>query len=69
MDLIGPILPPKARPYAKAYLALALVIVSVLADAYTDIAPLQLAVKLLTALGVYLQPNLSSGEGDEDEPA
>lgn len=57
MDLIGPLLPASARPYAKAVLALLGVVVSVLAATLTDVAWLPVVVQVLAAVGVYAVPN------------
>ena len=57
MDLLGPLLPVKAQPYAKAVLAVLGVIVSVLSVTLTDVAWLPIVVQVLTALGVFAQPN------------
>lgn len=64
--MILPLLPPAARPYAKAVIALIGTVVAVLAVT-TGNEVLGVIVQVLTALGVYAQPNVDTGIvlGDE----
>lgn len=57
MDLIGPLLPVSARPYAKAVLAVVGIVLSVLSVTLTDVTWLPIVVQIATALGVFAQPN------------
>lgn len=62
-DLILTLLPLRARPYAKSWLALIGVVLSVLAATYGDSKPLMVAVQIATALGVYGVKNGSDTRG------
>jgi len=60
MDLIVPLLPAGARPYAKAILAAVGIVVSVLSVTLTDVPWLPIVVQVLTALGVFAVPNTAT---------
>jgi hypothetical protein len=63
--LLLPLLPTKARPYAKAILALLGTAASIATLVYADDPRVAAVVQALTALGVYAQPN---GSVPEDFP-
>ncbi|AFV51349.1 hypothetical protein FDG66_gp29 [Streptomyces phage phiCAM] len=65
--LLLPLLPAKARPYAKAILALLGTLASVATLLYADDPRVAAGVQILTALGVYAQPNGSTGEDEFPE--
>jgi hypothetical protein len=65
--LLLPLLPTKARPYAKAILALLGTAVSIATLLYADDPRVAAVTQALTALGVYAQPNGSTGEEDFPE--
>ncbi|QMP84545.1 hypothetical protein HUN43_00027 [Streptomyces phage Endor1] len=67
MNLMLPLLPAKARPYAKAILALLGTVASVATLLYADDPRVAAGVQILTALGVYAQPNGSTGEDEFPE--
>jgi uncharacterized membrane protein len=62
VTLLLPLLPTKARPYAKAILAMLGTIASVATLLYADDPRVAAGVQILTALGVYAQPNGTTGE-------
>ncbi|WJN63204.1 hypothetical protein [Streptomyces phage phiScoe45] len=57
VTLLLPLLPTKARPYAKALIALLGTLASVATLLYADDPRVAAIVQGLTALGVYAQPN------------
>ncbi|APC43270.1 hypothetical protein Joe_30 [Streptomyces phage Joe] len=57
VTLLLPLLPTKARPYAKAILALLGTACSIATLLYADDPRVAAIVQGLTALGVYAQPN------------
>ncbi|WJN63043.1 hypothetical protein [Streptomyces phage phiScoe3] len=67
VTLLLPLLPTKARPYAKAILALLGTVASVATLLYADDPRVAAIVQGLTALGVYAQPNGSTGEDEFPE--
>ncbi|WJN62651.1 hypothetical protein [Streptomyces phage phiScoe10] len=67
VTLLLPLLPAKARPYAKAILALLGTVASVATLLYADDPRVAAGVQILTALGVYAQPNGSTGEQEFPE--
>ncbi|WMI33350.1 hypothetical protein SEA_PROVOLONE_29 [Streptomyces phage Provolone] len=67
VNLLLPLLPAKARPYAKAVLALLGTVASVAVLVAADNQYVAAGVQILTALGVYAQPNGSTGEEEFPE--
>ncbi|QMP84573.1 hypothetical protein KGG93_gp28 [Streptomyces phage Endor2] len=67
VTLLLPLLPAKARPYAKAILAFLGTVASVATLLYADDPRVAAGVQILTALGVYAQPNGSTGEDEFPE--
>ncbi|WJN63438.1 hypothetical protein [Streptomyces phage phiScoe56] len=67
VNLLLPLLPAKARPYAKAILALLGTVASVAVLVAADNQYVAAGVQILTALGVYAQPNGSTGEEEFPE--
>ncbi|WJN62726.1 hypothetical protein [Streptomyces phage phiScoe15] len=67
MTLILPLLPTKARPYAKAIVGLLGALASIAVMFYGDEPKVAAAVQVLTALGIYAQPNGSTGEEEFPE--
>ncbi|WLW38505.1 hypothetical protein [Streptomyces phage Vanseggelen] len=67
VNLLLPLLPAKARPYAKAILALLGTVASVAVLVAGDNQYVAAGVQILTALGVYAQPNGSTGEEEFPE--
>uniref|UniRef100_A0AAU7GZN6 Holin n=1 Tax=Streptomyces phage Kamino TaxID=3158857 RepID=A0AAU7GZN6_9CAUD len=67
VNLLLPLLPVKARPYAKAILALLGTVASVAVLVAADNQYVAAGVQILTALGVYAQPNGSTGEDEFPE--
>ncbi|WJN63281.1 hypothetical protein [Streptomyces phage phiScoe54] len=57
VTLLLPLLPTRVRPYAKALVALLGTLASVATLLYADDPRVAAAVQVLTALGVYAQPN------------
>lgn len=67
MNLLLPLLPAKARPYAKSLIALLGTAAAVATLLYADDPRVAAIVQGLTALGVYAQPNGSTGEEEFPE--
>ncbi|MFE1842027.1 hypothetical protein [Streptomyces sp. NPDC059515] len=55
--LILPLLPKKAQPYAKAFVATVGALAGLAALYFADEPKVAAALQVLTALGVYAQPN------------
>ncbi|MEU9126571.1 hypothetical protein AB0D08_00385 [Kitasatospora sp. NPDC048540] len=62
--LILPLLPVKAQPYAKAVVALLGTLAGIAVLYFGDEPRVAAAVQVLTALGVYAQPNGQPAEED-----
>ena len=56
-DLLLPLLPEALRPYAKFIVAVVGAVAGVVAATYGDNPTVAAVLSVLTALGVYVQPN------------